>query len=202
MADKPKKKSKAGPILLVLLLAVVGVVAAGYFKPDLPIIGPLVSGFFQKGAAGMSKDGVYSVTITKVVLDPQEFKTGESVDVQVLVKVTTKEGKEETIWDSAKHGDNLREVGANDLAVNFNETPFEITWRSGDQITVEIWDRKGISDTRHAWYKTEATDKEFGLSGTHSLTLLDGDRPISERKGGTNQVVFEAKHKSDIPVEP
>jgi hypothetical protein len=201
MADKPKKKSKAGPILLIVLLLLVGVVVAGYLKPDLPVIGPLVSGFFEKGAAGMSKDGVYTVTVTKVVLDPQEFKTGESVDIQVVVKRTSKDGKEETIWDSAKHGDNLREVGENELAVNFNETPFEISWRSGDQITVEVWDRKGMSDTRHAWYKTGASDKEFGLNGTHTLTLLDGDSARNPRVGGTNQVVFDAKRKGDIPVD-
>jgi hypothetical protein len=200
MADKPKK-SKAGPILLLLLLLVVGVVVAGYLKPDLPVIGPLVSGFFEKGAAGMSKDGVYTVTITKIVLDPQEFKKGETVDIQVLVKHTNKDGKEATIWDSSKHGDNLREVGENELAVNFNETPFEITWRSGDQITVEVWDRKGMSDTRHAWYKTGASDKEFGLNSTRTLTLLDGDSARNPRVGGTNQVVFDAKHKGDIPVE-
>ncbi|MBZ0135212.1 MAG: hypothetical protein K8I27_02425 [Planctomycetes bacterium] len=203
MADKNKKKggSKAGTLLLVVLLLVVGVGVAGYFKPDLPVVGPLVNGFFEKGAEGMKKDGVYTVKITKVVLDPQEFDAGETVDVQVLIKHTNKEGKTETVWDSSKLGENLREVGENPLSVTHSETPFEITWQSGDQITVEIWDYKGLSNTRLAWYKTAATDKEFGLDGTRTLTLLDGDNARNPRVGGTNQIVFEASHKGPVPAE-
>ena len=193
-----KKKSKAGPVLLVLLLGVVGVVAAGYFKPDLPVIGPLVSNFFEKGAAGVDKSGIYQVTITKVVLDPQEFKDGETVDIQVVVLRTDKAGKKTEIWDSSKLGENLRKRGENELAVNFAETPFEIAWESGDVISVEIWDYKG-SNRRHARYKTASTEKEFGLKGTRTLTLLDGEATKNPRVGGTNQIIFEAKHIKDLP---
>ncbi|MCA8917185.1 MAG: hypothetical protein KDB90_17475 [Planctomycetes bacterium] len=195
---KGKKKSKAPAVLLILLLAVVGTVAAGYFKPDLPVIGPLVSGFFEKGAAGMDKSGVYKVTITKVVLDPQEFKKGETIDVQVKIIVTNLEGKTETVWDSSKFGDNLREAGENELAVNFMETPIEISWESGYQISVEVWDYKG-TNKRLARFATAAKDKEFGLSGTKTLTLLDGENTRNPRVGGTNQIVFEAKRTADLP---
>ena len=199
--DKKKGGSKGATLLLVVLLLGVGVIAAGYFKPDLPVIGPLVSGFFEKGAAGLNKDGVYTVKIEKLVLDPQEFDKGETVDVQVIIKHTNKEGKTVTAWDSSDLGENLREVGEDPLSITFSETPFEITWQSGDQITVEIWDYKGLSNTRLAWYKTSATDKEFGLNSTQKLTLLDGDTPKNPRVGGTNQIVFAASHKGPIPAE-
>ena len=164
MADKNKKKgSKAPMLLLVVLLLGVGVIAAGYFKPDLPVIGPLVSGFFEKGAAGLNKDGVYTVKIDKLVLDPQEFDQGENVDIQVVIKHTNKEGKTTTAWDSSKLGENLRKVGEHPLSVTFSETPFEITWQSGDQITVEATElqlivheheparlEKGLEDVVHA----------------------------------------------------
>ncbi|MCB9895509.1 MAG: hypothetical protein H6839_13760 [Planctomycetes bacterium] len=195
---KGKKKSKAPAVLLILLLAVVGTVAAGYFKPDLPIIGPAVAGFFEKGAAGMDKSGVYTVTIEKVVLDPQEFKKGETIDVQVKVIVTDKEGKAKTVWESSEFGDNLREAGENELAVNFLETPFDVSWESGYQISVEVWDFKG-TDRRLARFATAAKDKEFGLSGTKTLQLLDGENPRNPRVGGTNQVIFKAKRKGDLP---
>lgn len=205
MADKNKKKggSKAPMLLLVVLLLGAGVIAAGYFKPDLPVIGPLVSGFFEKGAAGLNKDGVYIVKIEKLVLDPQEFDAGEDLDIQVLVKHTNKEGKTITAWDSNKHGENLREVGTDELLITYSATPLEITWQSGDQITVEVWDYKGLSNTRLAWFKTEATDKEFGLNGTKTLTLLreDGETTKNPRVGGTNQIIFEASHKGPIPAE-
>jgi len=201
MADKNKKKgSKAPTLLLVVLLLVGGVIAAGYFKPDLPVIGPLVSGFFEKGAAGLNKNGVYTVKIEKVVLDPQEFEQGQTVDVQVIIKRTNAEGDTEEVWDSSDLGDNLREVGEHPLSVTFSETPFEITWQSGDQLTVEVWNYTGI-DERLARYQTKGTDKEFGLHGTHTLTLLDGETERNPRVGGTNQVIFDAKHKGPVPAE-
>lgn len=203
MADKNKKKgSKAPMLLLVVLLLGVGVIAAGYFKPDLPVIGPLVTGFFEKGAAGLNKDGVYTVKIDQLVLDEQEFDTGENLNIHIVVKRVNKEGKEEEVWDSGRHGDNKRKVGTDTLNFTFSATPFEIAWQSGDQLTVEIWDRAGIGSTRLAWFKTDATDKEFKLNGTQTLTLLkDGETARNPRVGGTNQIVFDAKHKGPIPAE-
>lgn len=204
MADKNKKKggSKGATLLFVILLLAVGVIAAGWFKPDLPVIGPLVSGFFEKGAAGLNKDGVYTVQIDQLVLDEQEFDTGENLDIQVIIKRVNKEGKEETVWDSRRHGANKRKVGTDTLNFTFSATPFEIAWRSGDQLTVEVWDYAGIGSSREAWFRTSATDKEFKLSGTQTLTLLkDGDTPRNPRVGGTNQIVFKADYKGPIPAE-
>ena len=203
MADKNKKKgSKAPVLLLVVLLLVGGVIAAGWSKPDLPVIGPLVSGFFEKGAAGLNKDGVYTVKIDQLVLDEQEFDTDENLDIQILIKRVNKEGKEETVWDSRRHGENRRKVGTDTLNFTFSATPFEFAWQSGDQLTVEVWDYAGIGSSRVAWFKTEATDKEFKLSGPQTLVLLkDGKTPRNPRVGGTNQIIFEAKHKGPIPAE-
>lgn len=205
MGDPKKGKkggSKAGALLLVGLLAVIGAGAVGWFYPDTPVVGSLVHSFFEKGAKGVDKSGVYKVTIAKLVLDPQEFKKGESVDLQVVVKTVNAEGKEETVWDSEKLGDNLREVGEQPLAVNWLETPFEIEWKNGDQVIVEVWDRKGLSDTRKAWFKSVAGGKEFPLSETQTLILLtNGDEPLKPRVGGTNQITFEATRTGDLPKE-
>ena len=69
------------------------------------------------------------------------LKDGEKIDLQIVVKKVNGE-KEEVIWDSAKLGDNLREVGKQPVAVNWQETPFEISWDTGEQVVVEVWDRK------------------------------------------------------------
>ena len=205
MGDPKKGKkggSKAGPLLLIVLLGVIGAGALGWFYPDTPVVGDLVHGFFEKGAKGVDKSGVYKVTVAKLVLDPQEFKNGENVDIQIVVKKVDRDGKETTVWDSEKLGDNLREVGKQELGFNLLETPFELTWEAGDQITVEVWDRKGLSDRRHAWFKSLAGGKEFPLSETQTLTLLEeGDVTKNPRVGGTNQITFDAKRIGDIPVE-
>jgi hypothetical protein len=197
---KGKKGSKVGGLVLVLLLAAVGVGAVGWYFPDTPVIGDLVHGFFSAGAKGVDKSGVYTVKIASVSVDKDEFKEGEKVDLQVLIKRVDPEGKEETLWDSRTFGERLATVGKDPLSANWSDRPFEIAWQQGEQIVLEVWDRRGLSDTRIAWLKSAPGSKEFPLKGTQSLTLLkDGDTPIAERRGATNQIVFETSRKGDIP---
>lgn len=194
MADK-KKSSKGPMILLVLVLAVAGLGVAGYLNPGLPVIGPLVSGFFESAAAGVDKSGEYSVKVTKVVLDPQEFKDGENIDIQVLIKLTSADGKTREVWNSKAKGAQLRVVGKDELAANWVETPFKCMWQSGDFVTVEIWDRKGLSDTLVAQWISSEGDKMFPLKGTRTLSPVKDGKPISARKEGVSQIVMEASHE-------
>lgn len=197
---KGKKGSKVGGLVLVLLLALIGVGAVGWFFPDTPVIGDLVHGFFSAGAKGVDKSGVYTVKITSVSVDKDEFDEGEKVDLQVLIKRVNKDGKEETLWDSREYGERLATVGKDPLTASWSDRPFEVTWQQGEQVVLEVWDRRGMSDTRIAWLKSAPDGKEFPLTGTQSLTLLkNGDTPIAERRGATNQIVFETARKGDIP---
>lgn len=205
MGDKKDKKGKkgggkAGTLFFVLILAVGGAAAVGYFYPDTPVVGDLVGKFVKKASEGQDQSGVYGVTVKKLVLDPQEFNEGETVDMQLVVKVV-REDDERQAWDSRDKGTNLRTVGEDELAANWAETPFEIEWQHGDVVIVEVWDRKGFSSTLVARFKSSAADKEFPLKGTKSLAIMDGDREINERKGGTNQIVFEHKRTGDIGAE-
>ena len=200
MADK-KKSSKAPMILLVLLLGVVGVGVAGYLNPDLPVIGPLVGKFFQSAAAGVDKSGEYEVKITKVVLDPQEFKPGENIDIQVVIKLAGADGKTREVWDSSSKGAQIREVGKDELAANWVETPFKCMWQVGDTVTIEVWDRKGISDTLVAQWVSGPDDKTFPLKGTRTLSPVKDGKPVNARKEGVSQIVMEAAHQGPY-VEP
>lgn len=198
---KGKKGSKLGGLVLVLLLAVISVGAVGWFFPDTPVIGDLVHGFFSAGAKGVDKSGVYTVKITSVSVDKSEFDKGETVDLQVLIKRTDKEGKKETIWDSREYGTRLATVGKDPLTASWADRPFEVAWQPGEQITLEVWDRKGISDTLYARLKSTPESKEFPLQGTQTLELLqaDGVTKKEERRGATNQIVFEAERTGEFP---
>ena len=192
--NKGKKGSKAGSLLLVGLLAVVGVGVAGYLKPDLPVVGPLVSGFFKKGAAGVDQSGVYKVVIKTAAVSPAEFNEGETVDLQVSVK-QFRDGKEISEWTSNQYGDRLATVGKDTITATWADRPFEVQWRTGDTFKVTIWDYKGGSKELCVW-ETAANAKELPLAGTHSFDLIMGKPP---RPGGTNQVVLESSRTGDIP---
>ncbi len=199
MGKPEKKKGKGGTILLVLLLLVVGVVAAGYFKPDLPVIGPLVAGFFKKGAEGVDQSGVYKVKVMKVALDPQEFKDGEKIDLQVYVKRVDAEGKEHKVWDSEQWGERIGTVGQVELTAQWSDRPFECTWQPGDKLVVEVWDRRG-GDTKVAEWTSDPEGKEFPLKGVRTVSPFKGGKTVESRKGATNQVVFEAERIGDYPA--
>jgi hypothetical protein len=196
-----EKKGKGGAILLLLLLLIVGIGVAGYLKPDLPVVGPLVSGFFKKGAEGMDRSGLYSVKVTEASLDSQEFADGSTVDLQVLIKRIDKEGKSATLWDSSKYGDRLAVIGKDALSTQWPDRPFEVAWQPGDVIRVEVWDYKGLSDTKVAEWTSEAKNKEFPLNGARTVNPIKNGKSVEARKGATNQVVFEAERVGDYPVE-
>lgn len=202
MADK--KKGKGGSmfpkLVLLLIVVTVGAGALGYFRPDTPVVGPLVGDLLESVASGQDQSGVYKVTIDKVVLDPQEFEQGAEVNIQVIIRKITSDGDDSFHWVSRDFGENIRIVGDDELSANWSETPFEISWRPGEQIIVEVWNDDGW-DTKVAHFKSDAETKEFPLTGTHSLTLVDGDREVSTRQGGTNQIVLSHERKGDIGAD-
>lgn len=200
MGKPDKKKGKGGTILLVVLLLLVGALAAGYFKPDLPVVGPLVAKFFKAGAQGVDQSGVYKVKVTKVVLDPQEFRDGSRMDIQVIIKRVDSEGKETTVWESAQYGDRLATVGKDELTANWADRPFECAWKEGDKFVVEVWDYVG-SDTKVAEWTSDAKSREFPLKNQRTISPFKDGKTVESRKGATNQVIFEAERVGDYPVE-
>lgn len=201
MGKPDKKKGKGGTIVLVILLLLVGVIVAGYFKPDLPVIGPLVASFFKAGAQGVDQSGLYKVKVMKVALDPQEFRDGEKIDIQVVVKRVDGEGKERTVWESKQYGDRLATVGKDELTAKWDDRPFECAWKEGDKFIVEVWDRTGISSTKVAEWTSDPKGREFPLKTQRTLSPFKGGKTVESRKGATNQIVFEAERVGEYPVE-
>jgi hypothetical protein len=193
MGDAPRKSRLPMLIGLLAVLLIAGV-ASGYFVPSLPW-SPLVAKLFQKGAEGMDKSGVYKVTVKSVVLGPEEFNNGETLDIQVRIKRLGAEGKSTAVWESKQFGDRLSVVGKDPLTAKWEDRPFEIEWRTGDSLLVEVLDYKGGSALLCAW-QIDASET-FPLTGSHTFDKVKGKTP---RPGGTNQVVFDASRVRDLPA--
>ena len=196
MADKNKKGgSKAGTLLLLVLLLLVGVGIAGYLKPDLPVVGPLVSKFFKKGAEGIEKNGVYQVRVKQVAVSHEEFSEGENVDLQVTIEHIGVDDKRITLWESKQYGARKAKVGRDSVTANWEDRPVDFPWRSGEKFIVKVWDRAGLTDTLLYEYMTDPTSKAFPLTGSHTFDKVKGKTP---RVAGANQIVFEASRTGDL----
>ncbi|MBK9974124.1 MAG: hypothetical protein IPP14_05050 [Planctomycetes bacterium] len=198
MADQ-KKKGGSKVLTLVGLLAVLVLAGgiSGYMYPNL-LWSPLVQKFFQKGAEGMDKSGVYKVAIKSVTLSPEEFDQGENLDIQVTVDRIDAQGKSTKVWDSREFGARKAKVGKDPLTAAWADRPFELEWRTGEKLVVKVWDRAPlIGSTELCAWETDGNEV-FQLKGTHSFDKVKDKTP---RPGGTNQIVLEATRQGDLPAQ-
>ncbi|MBE7490709.1 MAG: hypothetical protein HS108_02940 [Planctomycetes bacterium] len=196
MGDPKKKGGSKGLTLLgLLLLVVLAAGVAGFLNPELPVVGPLVRTFFKVGAEKLDKSGVYTVKVTSVVLSPEEFSEGENLDIQVTVESVNADGKTRLLWESKQFGARKAKVGKDPLTANWLDRPFDMEWRAGDKLVVKVWDRAGLGSTELCVWEI-SSGEAFPLKGAHTFEKVKGKTP---RPGGTNQIVFEASRKGDLP---
>jgi hypothetical protein len=139
------------------------------------------------------RPGVYRVKIEEVRLDPKLFKPGRTVDIQARIRKRDAAGKEATVWESRTFGENLGQVGKDDLTATWSNRPFEIDWSEGDRILVEIWDRKGGFFDRKELNMTPSGTDVFPLaSGPHPLALSGADLDPAR-----NRIVFDSRRIGD-----
>ena len=116
--------------------------------------------------------GVFKVKIEEVQLDPRLFSQGRTVDIQARVRKVDREGRETTIWESKHYGENLAVAGKDDLTATWLNRPFEISWTAGEQVIVEVWDRRGGVLEPREFKMALPEPGEFPLSsGTHALEI-------------------------------
>lgn len=190
-----KKSGKSGSVLLLVLLLLVAAAIAGYFKPDLPVVGPLVSRWFHSAAAYHDQSGRWTVRVVNLTLDPEEFDQGENVDLQVVILKRGADGADTEIWNSEAFGERMAKVGRDSLTAAWADRPFTFQWNVGDRLVVQVWDQQGI-DTRLCEWVTESSAKEFPLSGQHVFTLVKERTP---RSAEGNSITFEAAREEAQP---
>jgi hypothetical protein len=191
MGEKKKKKgSKLLGVLLVLVLLVGGAGVAGYMMPDLPVLGPAVKQVVTKAAEQVDRSGVYRVTVERVILSEEEFRDGETLDIQVIVRHVAADGSVKDTWESRQYGTRRARAGEDSLTATWSDRPFEVHWEVGDHFVVTVQDRSPLlSNTDLCVWETDPEANAFPLSGTHTFERVKGKRA---RVTGANQIVFES----------
>lgn len=176
MGDGKKKGgSKLGLVLVLLLAGLLVSGAVGYFRPNTPLLGPLVGMVVKQASLARDTGGIYEVRISELRLADEEFSAGEALDLQVLVFAVDAQGNlsKEPLFDTRKFGDRLAEAGNREKPVvaRWPDHTFRVDWKQGDEFLVQVWDRKG-SDTLLSEWRSEKSSG-FPLSGQIAFTVVN-----------------------------
>ena len=140
--------------------------------------------------------GVYKVKIEEVELDPRLFSQGRTVDIQARVRKVDREGRETTIWESKHYGENLAVAGKDDLTATWLNRPFEIAWAPGDQVIVDVWDRRGGLIEPREFKMALPKPGEFPLtSGIHALEITRPRQSVHD--SDRNSIVLHSERVRD-----
>jgi hypothetical protein len=95
-----------------------------------------------KPAEAFRQPGTYQVTIRQVHLDPNLFTAGHTVDIQAKVLKRDAQGRSTTLWETSPYGERLAVAGKDELIAGWDHRPFQVEWRPGERLTVEVYDRR------------------------------------------------------------
>ncbi len=167
--------------------------------------GSLVTNVIEKLASSdqFSQPGIYKVAIAKVQLDPVLFKAGQTVDIQAKVTKLDPRGRDATLWESKAYGERLAVAGKDDLTAGWPHRPFSVEWNPGDQIVVEVFDRKtGLTGLFQEPKKfilapADRAAREFPLkTGTFALAPVEKpERPTDPRN---TCIAFQSERAGDL----
>jgi hypothetical protein len=143
--------------------------------------------------------GTYQVIISKVELDQRQFNPGHTVDIQARVVKLDSSGRDATLWESKAYGERLAVVGKDDLIAGWPHRPFQVDWRPGDQIVLEVFDaRKSlfVQPRRFTLAAPALSVEDFPLrSGDFPLQPVQ--KPDSSVDPRNNHVVLQSQRVGD-----
>ncbi|MGO9467088.1 MAG: hypothetical protein ACLQIB_24375 [Isosphaeraceae bacterium] len=154
-----------------------------------------------KPVNSFGQPGTYQVTISQVHLDPTLFRPGQTVDIQARVLRVDPQGTDTLLWESKRFGERLAVAGKDELAAGWPDRPFQVAWKPGQQIVVEVFDRKPklfVEPRRFLFTAADVKLAEFPLKpGTFPLEPMQmPDPPVDPRN---NQIVLQSQRVGDLP---
>ncbi len=219
---KPKPSLFKRLIYLVMLLSGGGAGFGGWAFKDHPQVqavwnlvigqaedgngpkldGSLVSNVIEKLAPSdqFSRPGIYQVIIPKVQLDPVLFKAGHTVDIQAKVTKLDPRGRDRTLWESKAYGERLAVAGKDDLTAGWPHRPFQVEWNPGDQIVVEVFDRKTalfMEPKRFVLAPADSAPREFPLK-TGTFALDPAEKPEKTTDPRNTCIAFQSERVGDL----
>jgi hypothetical protein len=143
--------------------------------------------------------GVYQVTIRKVELDPALFQRGHTADIQAKVHALDAHGRDTTLWDSRSYGERLAVVGRDELSAGWPNRPFQVEWKPGEQLVLEVYDRKTALFMPPKSFTLAASDRavsEFPLK-TGDFTLQPVGKVDASADRCKNHAVLRSQRQGD-----
>jgi hypothetical protein len=100
------------------------------------------------------------------------------------------------VWDSRYAGERASMVGHEPVTATWSDKPFQVTWQSGEDFVVEIWDRNALFDKTLFLLDTTSGDHEFPLrpDSTTFAHLANGRRTANP---AVNLLRIESKRIGD-----
>ena len=114
---------------------------------------------------GLSRSGAHLLLLAKGPhgRDAAIVREGHHVDLQVRVSKKLTSGQVQSVWDSRYAGERIALVGREPVTATWSDKPFQVTWQTGEEFSIEVWDRKAIFDKTLFLLDTTNGDREFPL---------------------------------------
>jgi len=152
-------------------------------------------------ADSFAEPGTYQVSIPKVHLDPALFRAGHTVDIQARVLRVDPRGTDTTLWESKSFGEQLAVVGKDELVAGWPNRPFHVAWKPGQQIVVEVFDRRPglfVEPRRFIFSTSDVELHAFPLKpGTFPLEPTQMPDPPTDTRN--NQIVLQSERVGNLP---
>lgn len=191
---------KDHPVVQAVWTAVTGKPADEAAKDVDETLKAAVAGVL-KPADSFTQPGTYQVTIPQVHLDPTLFRAGHTVDIQARVLKVDSRGTDTILWESKPFGEQLAVAGKDELVGGWPNRPFHVAWQPGQQIVVEVFDRRPglfVEPRRFIFSTSDVQLREFPLKpGTFPLEPTQMPNPPVDPR--SNQIVLQSQRVGDLP---
>jgi hypothetical protein len=145
----------------------------------------------------LNSPGVFRVQVSDLQVDSALFSKRQPVELHVRVLRLRAGEDEKVVWSSKPFGSDRLTAGESEITSSWEEHPFEVSWKSGDQYQIEVWNVQGRRPEQLFSMITTSLD-EFPLkSGTQSFVRSTNTRATINP--ANNHITFASRRIGEIP---